>query len=49
MVGYRCVGHVMESFKGFQAFDARDKSIGVFPDAEMAVRRLRSLASEAST
>ncbi len=49
LIRNRCVGHLLQSFKGVQAFNANDKPIGVFPDADEAVRRLRTLASQAST
>jgi hypothetical protein len=49
VIGHRCVGHVIETFKGHVAYDSRDKAIGVYPDAERAVRQLHIMAGEPST
>lgn len=46
IVHERCIGHLIERGKlGFEAFDAADQSIGVFPTAAAAVTALIAAAT----
>ena len=45
----KCVGHVLRTFKGFKAFNAADRIVGEYPEAEQALNQLRRLAALAST
>ncbi len=39
-----CVGHLLRSAKGFRAFDAGDKEIGLYPTPDAGVTALLELA-----
>ena len=49
LIRNRCVGHILQTVRGIQAFNVNDRHIGVFDSADEAVRRLRMLASAVST
>ncbi len=43
-----CAGHLLRSAKGFRAFDAHDKEIGVYPTPDAGVAALLELATAAA-
>ena len=49
MSGHRCIGHTLQTFKGFCAYDRRDKLVGTYDDPEKALNQLRRLAGLVST
>ena len=49
MSGHRCIGHTLQTSKGFKAFNAADKLVGEYSEIERAADQLRRLAGLVST
>jgi hypothetical protein len=47
MLGDKCLGHLIQTPKGYRTFDARDQEIGMFGTAEGAALALQKLANPA--
>jgi hypothetical protein len=39
-----CLGHLLNTAKGWKAYDADDKPLGIFPDQTAAVQAVLTLA-----
>jgi hypothetical protein len=47
--GRTCVGHIARGKHGVEAFDADDKSLGIFPDEKAAADAVSAAAQRAAS